>query len=329
MSSFNSFTNSFSKTLSELSSTVSQKTQELSTNLPNLAQSTQRMVQERLGQVTDISQLPEEYLELEMKLDSIKQIYDNFLAVSSVYEQQSYDYPYVAKESLIEFSKTAASKVEELSHTSSAHEAQNILTTSSTQIKEPKTLNFALSKVALKSSEHLNQFNDNEAFKSSASALLNFSNIQAKIAQARLQQDLLIKQKFNDALRHDLATNIAKATKVRKEVQSKRLQYDIARTNLMNAKPEKEASLRVQMETLEDDFAQATEHATIVMQDVIDNSDIVSRVNELARAQLAYFELSSSLMKEFTEGSTSASIPAPPTTTETSEPIELDDDEDL
>lgn len=83
------------------------------------------------------------------------------------------------------------------------------------------------------------------------------------------------------------------------------------------------------METLEDDFAQATEHATIVMQDVIDNSDIVSRVNELARAQLAYFELSSSLMKEFTEGSTSASIPAPPTTTETSEPIELDDDEDL
>ena len=93
MSTFNNFTNSLNQKFQELSTAVSQRTQEISTNLPSLTQSTQRLVQERLGQVTDISQLPREYLELERKVDTIKLIYENFLHVTSIYENESYDYP--------------------------------------------------------------------------------------------------------------------------------------------------------------------------------------------------------------------------------------------
>lgn len=301
--SFNSFSSSLGKKFQELSTTVSQKTQEISTNLPNLAQSTQRLVQEKLGNVTDISQLPQEYIELEKKVDTIKLICEHFLQITTIYENESYDYPKYIKDSANEFSKIFTTKVQELSHASSATEAQNILI-SPNATTEPKTLNYALSKVALNSSELFNQLsssaltpNDNKI----SSILLNFSNIQTKIAQERLKQDTLIQTKFNKQLRDELSTNIGRATKARKDVQNKRLQYDVARSNLLNAKPEKEASLRVQMEALEDEFAQVTENATFIMQEVLSNSKFLIDLNQLAQAQLNYFENSSNLMKDFIE----------------------------
>lgn len=79
-----------------------------------------------------------------------------------------------------------------------------------------------------------------------------------------------------------------------------RLRYDVARTNLANnKKPEKEASLRVQMETLEDQFGQVTEDATVCLQEVISHANFTEDLKELAKAQAEYFETSSGLMKEF------------------------------
>lgn len=295
--SFNSFTNSLTQKFQELSTVVSEKTQEISTNLPSLAESTQRLVQERLGNITDISQLPEEYLELENQVDTVHLVYQHFLQITAIYENESYDYPKYVNDSVNDFSKVVASKVSELSQATSAQEAQNILVTPAPS-KEPRTLNYALSRVALTASENLSKLSDpNEA--PVADALLKFSDVQTKIAQARLHQDTLIQTKFNKHLREKVTNSIGKANKFRKEVQNKRLQYDVARSKLAQAKPEKEASLRVEMETLEEQFAQATEEATVVMQQVLVDSRFLSNLKELAAAQLAYFEASSQLLSEF------------------------------
>ncbi|EDO16136.1 hypothetical protein Kpol_1070p19 [Vanderwaltozyma polyspora DSM 70294] len=295
--SFNSFTNSLSQKFQELSTAVSEKTQEFSTSIPTLAESTQRLVQEKLGNVTDISQLPQEYIELERQVDTIKLVYEHFLQITAIYENESYDYPKYVSDSVNDFSKVFANKVTELSHATSAQEAQNILVTPG-PAKEPRTLNYALSKVALNSSESLAQLADpNEG--PVADALLKFSDVQAKIAQTRLHQDTLIQTKFNKQLREKLELDIGKASKARKDVQYKRLQYDVARSKLTQAKPEKEASLRVEMESLEEQFAQSTEDATIIMQEVIADSKFLSSLKELAEAQLSYFETSAQLLKEF------------------------------
>ncbi|OXB42407.1 hypothetical protein B1J92_L00891g [Nakaseomyces glabratus] len=338
MSNFNSFANSLRENLQSFSNTVSQKTHELSTNIPTLAQSTQRMVQEKLGQVTDISQLPQEYLELENKVDTIKIVYEHFLQVTAVYENESYDYPKYVSESVNEFSKNMAAKVQELSKATSATEAQNILVAPG-PVKEPKTLNYAMSKVALNASEYLNHSFDDPMDAKLSKVLLNYSDVQTKVAQARLQQDTQIQTKFNKVIRENLAESIARANKARKDVQSKRLQYDVARTNLQNAKPEKEAGLRVQMETLEDQFAQATEDATVVMQEVIASANFLPSLKELATAQLEYYEQSAKLMKEFISSvdSSSSDAPAPKTSktsktsqtsTTTDAGISLEDDDD-
>ena len=345
MSNFNSFASSLTKKLEEISSTVSQKTQELSTNLPTIAQSTQRLVQEKFGRVTDISQLPQEYLELEKKIDTLKLIYDHFLKITSIYENESYDYPKFIKDSVNDLSKTISTKIVDLSHATSTSEAQNILL-SPGPVKDPMTLNYALSKVALTSSELINQSSTNLSPQETqmSSILLSFSNLQTQIAQARIQQDTLIKTKFNKKLRESLKLDIERANRARKEVTNKRLEYDVARTKLMNAKPEKEASLRVQMESLEDQFAQVTEHATIVMQEVLANSDFLFDLQSLVNAQLSYFEMSTKYLKDFVENTnfpennhaSSSSVPENTTTapvkddTVDTNPIELDDnDEEL
>lgn len=347
MSSFNAFASNWTKKLEEISSTVSQKTQELSTTLPSIAQSTQRLVQEKFGQVTDISQLPQEYLELEKKIDTLKLINEHFLKITSIYENESYDYPKFIKDSVNDLSKTISSKIVDLSHATSTTEAQNILL-SPGPVKDPMTLNYALSKVALTSSELVNQSSTNLSPQETqmSSILLDFSNLQTQIAQARIQQDTLIKTKFNKRVREFLKHDIERANRARKEVTNKRLQYDVARTKLMNAKPEKEASLRVQMESLEDQFAQVTEHATIVMQEVLASSEFLSDLQSLINAQLSYFDMSTNLLKNFvtntnfpavdsssSPSSTNENTAATETgkdTTADSNPIELvEDDEEL
>lgn len=237
---------------------------------------------------------------MERQVDTIKLIYENFLHVTSIYENESYDYPKYVTESVNDFSKIVAHKVQELSHVSSASEAQNILITPS-PAKEPRTLNYALSKVSLISSEYLNHIGDHGEAQV-ASILLKYSDLQAKVAQARLQQDTMIQMRFNKQLKDNLEHNFKKAQKARKDVEYKRLQYDVARSNLAQARPEKEASLRVQMETLEDQFAQATEDATIVMQEVLSNADLTKEIGEMAKAQLTYHQSSASLIEDFVSG---------------------------
>lgn len=340
--SFNSFSSNFTKKFQELSTSVSQKAGELSTNLPTLAQNTQRMVQEKLGQVTDISQLPQEYIELEKKIDTLKLTYQHFLQITSTFENESYDYPKYVNDSLNEFSKNVATKVTELSHASNATEAQNILI-SPNATTEPKTLNYALSKISLQSSDLINQLPSAIATPQdhkTAAILLSFSDVQAKIAQERLRQDTIIQTKFNKNLREELVGTLDNAMRARKDVNNKRLQYDVARSNLMNARPEKEASLRVTMEALEDEFAQATETATLIMQKVLANSGLLNDLKNFAIAQQTYFENSANLMKEFIEQndfetndtpvtSNNNNTTATSTTATTSEDHDIDDDLDI
>lgn len=314
--SFNSFADSFSKKFQEISSSVqqkaqeanldrrlkdlsisvSQKTQNLTSNLPTLAQTTQRLVQERLGQVTDISQLPEDYIELENLVDKIKLIYENFLKVTQIYESESYDYPQHINESFNEFSKTFTLKLQELTKATSTEEAQSILI-SPGPAKDPKTLNYALSKVALTSSEYLNKSGSDDTV--TANILLKYSDIQSKIALGRLQQDKLIQTRFNRKLREKISNQFVKADKACKDVEHKRLQYDIARSNFFNARPEKQASFRVQMETLEDQFAQSTEDAIAIMRSVLESTGFLKEFKELVSAQLSYHSFASELLSEF------------------------------
>lgn len=133
-----------------------------------------------------------------------------------------------------------------------------------------------------------------------------YSSNLNKIANARLGQDQLIKSKFNKPLTTTLRSLISQSNSIQKKVEDKRIDYDLARSNLANCtNPQKEPKLRVDMESAEDEFANTVEDAINVMQNVLENSKPLEEFLELIKAQLAYHKLATELLdgmvKDFDE----------------------------
>lgn len=292
-----SFFENFTKTVqSGLNEGLSQA-QKLSSDFTPLATRTARQLQEKFGQTDDISQLPQDYVELEKKIDTLKVVYNNLLSVTSTFESESYDSPSHLKESVLDISKNISTKVEKLANARSTEEAQAILVASNPKTL-PKTLNYAISTATNLSALKIQQNSTDDSFDSVAQGLTQLGQTESKIGEARLQQDKLIQTKVNEQFRKQLKQNLVKADKARKLVENKRLSYDAARASLKNARPEKEASLRVTLETLEDEFAAATEDAVATLKQVVESASVLSELVEFVTAQLAYHKAAAQLLED-------------------------------
>ncbi|CCE61947.1 hypothetical protein TPHA_0B02750 [Tetrapisispora phaffii CBS 4417] len=287
---FNSFSSSFNKKFQELS----EKTQEMTSTIPHVAQNTQRLMKEKLGQAKDISTLPQEYVELETKIDTMKEIYEHFLKVTMVYEKESYDYPKEFGESFWEFTDSVGEKFSALN-----------ISEHNNKVKIPKTLNYALHNVFLTANEKVKLLHE-PLDNSLSETLASLSETEADIAEARLHQDSLVKSRINYQLKEELSQNFERAAKYRKAVHHKRFNYDVAKTNFEHAKPEKQATLSAQADILKDEFEQATKDATIVMQEIISNSRLEHILKELAVSQLVYHQRSTDLLNKFLDAQNDA-----------------------
>lgn len=245
------------------------------------------MIQEKLGNASDVTELPEEYLDLERRVDALRAVHQKLLGVTSVYENESYDYPPNLKESFVDLSRTISEKVTTLTHAQSASEAQSILT-SPGKNKEPKTLNHALGRAALAGSNELSS--STSASQSLGAGLQKFAVAEEKIGDARISQDQLIVSRFNSAFATTLNTSINIAMKARKNVHNARLTLDAAKATAKTAKPEKQAQARIEVEHAEDDFVVATEEAVSVMKNVLDTPEPLRNLTELITAQLAFYK---------------------------------------
>ncbi|CDR47901.1 CYFA0S39e00320g1_1 [Cyberlindnera fabianii] len=292
-----SFFQNFSKTFQDGLAEAVKEGQKLSSELSPLAQRTARQLQERLGQTDDISQLPQEYTDLEKKIETLKTVYNNLLSVTSTYETEAYDYPANLRESVTEISKTISTKVEKLANARTTSEAQSILIAQNPRT-QPKTLNHAISTSTNLSALKIQQQSTDDSFDLIAQGLTQVGQTEAKIGEARLQQDKLIRTKVNAQFKKQLKENLLRADKSRRAVENKRLSYDAARASLKTAKPEKEASLRVTLETLEDEFAAATEDAVAVMKQTVEGASVLSELVEFITAQLAYHKAASELLEQ-------------------------------
>ncbi|ANB15503.1 Gvp36p [Sugiyamaella lignohabitans] len=278
----------FNKSFQSLQGSVSG----ISQSFTPFAKRTTRLIQERLGNAEDKTELPEEYLELERRIDALKLVHQKLLSVTSQYENEGYDYPPNLRESFVDLSRTISEKVTTLSHAQSAQEAQNILTSPGSQ-KEPKTLNHALGRAALAGSESLSSSSDSQPL---ANALQKYAVAEEKIGEARLSQDQLIVTRFNAAFTTTLNTSIQFATKARRNVQNARLTLDAAKASAKVAKPEKQAAAQIEVEHAEDEFVAATEEAVSVMKNVLDTPEPLRNLLELITAQLAFHKAASEIL---------------------------------
>ncbi|CAL1702420.1 unnamed protein product [Somion occarium] len=227
---------------------------------------------ERLGQVApdEITELPQEYKDLEARVDALRQAHLTLLKITKVYESETYDYPTQIQESIAELGTS-------IGHNITSFAAANLKGTNlpaPTPTAPPehqhKTLPHALGRAATNAASAVlitpeGTVGDHKLGK----ALHGYAGAWEKIAEARVEQDASIKANFLHPWQGTLNSSIAIAMKARQAVRQE--------------------AARIDVENAEDDLVQKTEVAITLMKTVLENPEPLKDLNELAKAQLMFY----------------------------------------
>jgi len=273
---------------------------------------TQQYVKEQLGQSEDKTQLPPDYIELEKRVDALKQVHQKMLQVTNQYSSEAYDYPNNIRESFNDLGRTVSEKVHLLSSATSPSEAQAALTAPPTAKPQPKTFAHAIARASLASSQILQQQQTGTSEDPLATALEKYALASERVGEARLAQDAQIQSRFLAGWNTTLNTNLMFATKARKRVESSRLMLDAAKAKPkggwklpgQGAKAEGQddemasEEARAEIEQAEDEFVGQTEEAVGVMSNVLDTPEPLRNLADLIAAQLEYHKKAYEILSE-------------------------------
>ncbi|KAI9346366.1 Bin/amphiphysin/Rvs domain for vesicular trafficking-domain-containing protein [Pilaira anomala] len=247
--------------------------------------------EEKMGTAEDITVLPQEYRDLEKRVDVLAQLHQNFLRVVKTYNTPAYDYPLQFQESLLGFTSTVTNQIQQLSKSVSERaqtEPPAIPTVSKPD--HPKSLYHAIGRVSLKGAEDVGK---EEAL---GAALDKFGTVSDRLGNARLTMDHEIVSKFNKPLQVNLKTSIEMAMKARRNVQDKRLALDAAKTHYRESNRGNLDSARLEVEQAEDQFVGAVEEATHAMKVVLEDPEPLRDLADFAQIQLSFFKEAQDLL---------------------------------
>ncbi|RYP39445.1 hypothetical protein DL767_002179 [Monosporascus sp. MG133] len=278
------------------------------------ASRTFQYTKEQLGQVEDKTQLPPDYIDLEKRVDALKQVHQKMLAVTSQYSNEAYDYPPNIKETFQDLGRTVSEKVHLLSSATSPAEAQAALTAPPSAKPQPKTFNHALARASLSSSQLLHQQHTGAGEDPLATALEKYALASERVGEARLAQDAQIQSRFLAGWNTTLNTNLMFATRARKNVERSRLTLDSVKSRakgttwkIGGAGPRDDQALnsdelspeaQEEIEKAEDEFVTQTEEAVSVMKNVLDTPEPLRNLAELIAAQVEYHKKAYEILSE-------------------------------
>jgi len=238
-----------------------------------------------MGTAEDITELPQEYKDLEKRVDALRNMHNSLLRVTRTYQTSTYDYPAQLQETLGEFGRTVTDRIQQVALSPAEKAASEAAALEERkEAAPPKTLAHALSRASFQGSEQLG------LEEPMGSALFKFATVQEKIGDFRLKMDNEITTKFVQPFSTTLNTQIGFAMKARRNVQNARLSLDSAKAQYKTARPERSEASRVEVEQAEDLFVAAVEEATTLMKTVLDNPEPLRNLADLVAAQLAFYK---------------------------------------
>ncbi|MCJ1370659.1 hypothetical protein MMC20_001872 [Loxospora ochrophaea] len=268
---------------------------------------TQQYFKEQLGQADDKTQLPPDYIDLERRVDALKQVHQKLLQVTSQYSNEAYDYPSNIRESFNDLGRSISEKAQLISAASSPAEAQAAFTAPPSAKPQPKTFNHAIARAALAGTQLLNQSQSSAGEDPLATALEKYALAEEKVGEARLAQDAQIQSRFLAGWSTTLNTNLMFATRARKGVENARLNLDATKAKAkakaqgrgMNPDDELvDEQSRAEIEHKEDEFVGQTEEAVGVMKNVLDTPEPLRNLADLIAAQLEFHKKAYEILSE-------------------------------
>jgi len=247
-----------------------------------------QQVREQTGQASldDVTELPEEYKNLERRVDALRQAHVSFLKISKAYESETYDYPTQINESISELSQNAAHSITYWANAATKGTNLPQPTIAEKAPEQHKTLAHALSRASANGSAELGGGGQTDRL---GAALSTFAAALDKVGNARLEQDHAIQKLFIAPWSAMLNSQIAAAMKSRAAVKSARLFLDTCRAKAKNATTGHRAeSARIEVESAEESLVNATEDAINQMRAVLESPSPILALNHLVKAQQAY-----------------------------------------
>ncbi|TFK27110.1 cytoplasmic protein [Coprinopsis marcescibilis] len=249
---------------------------------------------ERLGQIApeEITELPQEYKDLEARVDALKAAHLALLKITKVYETETYDYPVHLQESITELSTSIGYNITSFAATNlKGTSLPTPASPSAPPVHPHKTLPHALSRASHAAAQALvdPEAGPVDGGDKLGKALALYATSWDRIASARLDQDDTINLNFLGPWQQTLHTSISLAIKARQAVRVSRLELDAAKQSLKTANPARQEQARLEVENAEDDLVQKTEVAITLMKTVLENPEPIKNINELVKAQLVYF----------------------------------------
>ncbi|KAL2206636.1 bin/amphiphysin/Rvs domain for vesicular trafficking [Sarocladium strictum] len=273
------------------------------------ASRTFQYTKEQFGQAEDRTQLPPDYIDLEKRVDALKQAHQKMLSVTSQYQNEAYDYPPNIKESFQDLGRTVTEKVHLLSSATSPAEAQAALVAPPSAKPQPKTFSHALARASLASSQLLHQHHTGAGEDPLATALEKVALAEERVGEARLAQDAQIQSRYLAGWNTTLNTNLQFATRARKNVENSRLSLDAVKAHAKGTtfkigaaeqgqEPELSPEAQEEIEKAEDEFVTQTEEAVGVMKNVLDTPEPLRNLSELIAAQMEYHKKAYEILSE-------------------------------
>ncbi|KAK3713626.1 BAR domain-containing protein [Vermiconidia calcicola] len=290
----------FKKFTSTVSSTVSG-------SVTPFAARSQQWFKEQTGNAGEKTELPHDYVELEVRIDALKATHQKLLAATSQYANEAYDYPPNIRESFQDMGKGISEKVNLLSKAGSASEAQAAITAPPSAKPQPKTFNHAIARASLSGSQTISMATPQGSTEPDplAQGLEKVAIAQEKVGEARLAQDEQIQGKFLAGWSATLNQNIKSADKARTAVNNARLSLDAAKGKASAGGRHEESyteDQRKAIEAAEDVFVEKVDEATHIMRNVLDTPEPLRNLVELMKAQAEYHQRAADILEEVTKG---------------------------
>ncbi|CEH13549.1 hypothetical protein CBOM_01465 [Ceraceosorus bombacis] len=300
-----------------ISANVGPVGQRISRGFGNLNQ----QAKERFGTVDadDITELPQEYKDLEQRVDALRSAHTNLLKIARAYESEGYDYPTQVQESIGQLSQQIGHSV--TSWASSATKGTSLPAVQPTAAPPEvhRTLAHALSRGAasgalelgasptsiagLPTSPASGPSGGNLAGEESklGEALQKFALAQDRVGNARLAQDDSIRQGFLQPWQA-FGAQITVAIKARQAVRDARLHLDSWRQALKAIEAAgntaKLDSHRQEVEAAEDKLVEATEAAIASQKAVLENPEGIKSLAAFVKAQSEYHQAAAQVLAQ-------------------------------
>ncbi|KAI8886486.1 hypothetical protein K501DRAFT_309733 [Backusella circina FSU 941] len=259
-----------------------------------------QIAQETFGTADELTAIPQEYRDLEKRVDTLRQLYSNLLKVTKTYGTPHYDYPVPIQESVVGFTTNVVNRIRKLSAASDPIQDETTRNIQLEKVSEhPKTLAHAVGQVAADGAKDIG------TGESLGTALDKYAAASDELGDARVEMDREIVERFNKPIKSTLNVSMEEVQKARRKVEVTRFSLDALKTKFKELKSGDVTGARQEVEKAEEEFIGAIEESTRLMRGLLDNPEPLGDLVDMAQAQLSYFkkaeELFSQLVPELTE----------------------------